>query len=133
MSALDQVTITASDFAASLVFYDAALAALGLVRLDELVDEEEADAEIEAAAWGAPDEHRAIWLVSGPVATRGVHVRFQADSQVQVKMFFDRAVASGGVPHSTPRRWTIYRRGEFHAIVRDPDGNLIEAVAAEPD
>jgi catechol 2,3-dioxygenase-like lactoylglutathione lyase family enzyme len=131
MSALDQVTITASDFAASLAFYDAALAALGLVRLDELVDEEEADAEVEAAAWGAPDGHRAVWLVSGAVTTAGVHVRFQADSQAQVTTFFQRAVESGGAPHSAPRRWTVYRRGEFNAIVRDPDGNLIEAVAAE--
>jgi catechol 2,3-dioxygenase-like lactoylglutathione lyase family enzyme len=131
MTVLDHVTITASDFASSLAFYDAALGALGLVRLDELVDEEEYEPDLEAAAWGPPDGPRAIWLVSGAAATSGLHVRLRADSQSQVETFFRHAVLAGGAAYSTPRRWTVYRRGEFNAIVRDPDRNLIEAVAAE--
>ena len=131
MSALDQVTVTASDFATGLAFYDAALGALGLVRLDELVDEEEEALEVEAAAWGSPDGRRAIWLVGGETTTIGLHIRLRADSQLQVETFFDEAIRAGGLAHAAPRRWTVYRRGEFNAIVRDPDGNLVEAVAAE--
>ncbi|MGI8679514.1 MAG: hypothetical protein ACR2LX_12685 [Jatrophihabitans sp.] len=45
---LDQVTITAADFAAAFAFYDATLGALGLPRIDALVDEEQDEAAVEA-------------------------------------------------------------------------------------
>ncbi|HEV7203041.1 MAG TPA: VOC family protein [Jatrophihabitans sp.] len=130
-AALDLVTITAADLARSLAFYDAALAALGLVRTTELVDEEEEDPDLEAAAWGPADGPAVLWLVTGPRPTAGLHLRFQADSRVDVETFFAEALEHGGTTHTAPRRWTLYRRGEFHAIVRDPAGNLIEAVSAE--
>ena len=131
MAALDHVTITVTDLAAGVRFYDAALGALGLVRSTELVDEEEDDPQVEAAAWG-PDGGRAFaWLVRGAAATRGLHLCFAAQSRAQVEAFYDAAVDVGGSPHSAPRRWTPYRRGEFNAIVGDPAGNLVEAVAPE--
>lgn len=128
---LDHVTVTASDFAASLAFYDAALGALGLVRLQELGDEEEADAEVEVAAFGALDGAAVVWLVSGPAPTRSVHLAFRAGHRDVVEQFHAAALLHGGVDHSAPRRWPIFRRGEFNAIVRDPDANLVEAVSAE--
>ena len=127
----DLVTITAADFEASLAFYDAALAALGLVRITELVDEEEEDPEVEAVAWGPPDGTAVLWLVTGSRPTAGLHLRFRADSRVDVETFFSAGIQNGGTEHGAPRRWTLYRRGEFNAIVRDPAGNLIEAVSAE--
>jgi catechol 2,3-dioxygenase-like lactoylglutathione lyase family enzyme len=131
MSALDHVTVSATDFGASLAFYDAALGALGLVRLDELVDEEEDEPEVEAAAWGQPGGTGIVWLVRTEIPTTGLHLRLSADSRAQVETFHDVAVRSGGSTRSAPRRWALYRRGEFNATVADPDGNLIEAVAAE--
>ena len=127
---LDHVTVTASDFAASLRFYDAALGALGLRRLHELGDEEEDDAAVEVAAYGA-DDRATLWLVSGPAPTESVHVAFRADDRTEVERFHDAAVHAGGTSHDAPRRWPIFRRGEFNAIVRDPDGNLVEAVGTE--
>jgi catechol 2,3-dioxygenase-like lactoylglutathione lyase family enzyme len=127
---LDHVTVTASDFAASLRFYDAALGALGLRRLHELGDEEEDGADVEVAAYGT-DDHAALWLVSGPAATVSVHVAFRVGDRAQVERFHDAAVHAGGMSHDAPRRWPIFRRGEFNAIVRDPDGNLVEAVGTE--
>jgi catechol 2,3-dioxygenase-like lactoylglutathione lyase family enzyme len=128
---LDQVTLTSADFDAAVSFYDASLAELGLVRTVELVDEEEDAPELEAVAWGAADGDAALWVVRGRVPTRGLHVRLTAASSDAVRRFHDAAVAAGGSTHDAPRRWPIYRRGEFNAIVRDPEGNLIEAVAAE--
>jgi catechol 2,3-dioxygenase-like lactoylglutathione lyase family enzyme len=131
---LDSITVTAVDFAAALAFYDAALGALGLVRVTELVDEEEDDAEVEAVAWGSAhgtDGSGVVWLVSGSADTTGLHVRFRADSRAQVETFHETGVANGGATFASPRRWVLYRRGEFNAIVADPAGNLIEAVAAE--
>ncbi|MCW2496810.1 VOC family protein [Jatrophihabitans sp.] len=128
---LDHITVTAGDFATSLAFYDATLGALGWVRSLELGDEEEDDPAVEVAGWGPPDEPVALWLVTGAVATRGLHVALAVGAVDAVERMYAAALASGGVGHDAPRRWPIIRRGEFNAIVADPDGNLIEAVAPE--
>ena len=126
---LDHVTLTASDFPASLAFYDAVLGALGLSRLVELGDEEEVDADLEAAAWGG--EAGVLWLVTGPTPTTGAHISFRAAARADVEEFHRAGLAHGGRSHDAPRRWAIYRAGEFNAILRDPDGNLVEAVCPE--
>jgi catechol 2,3-dioxygenase-like lactoylglutathione lyase family enzyme len=131
VASLDHVTISAVDFPRSLAFYDAALGALGLVRLRELVDEEDDDPAVEAAAWGPTGAAPSVWLVAASTPTQRSHLALSAGSRVEVETFFAAAVASGGRPHSAPRRWPIYRRGEFNAIVADPDGNLLEAVCPE--
>jgi catechol 2,3-dioxygenase-like lactoylglutathione lyase family enzyme len=133
MATLDHLTVTvaAPEFAAALAFYDAALGALGLGRTTELVDEEEADPVVEAVAWGSGDGPGVVWLIVGERPTSGLHIRFSADSRAQVETFHAAAIAAGGVEHTPPRRWVLYRRGEFHAIVADPAANLLEAVAAE--
>ena len=128
---LDHVTVTASDLVASLAFYDAALAPLGLHRLHELGDEEEDDAAVEAAAYGADDGPALLWVVGGGVATRSVHVAFRAEHRSAVERFHAAAIAAAGSEHDAPRRWAIFRRGEFNAIVQDPDGNLVEAISPE--
>jgi catechol 2,3-dioxygenase-like lactoylglutathione lyase family enzyme len=131
MAQLGHVTITASDFAASLAFYDAALGALGLDRVAEHVDEEEDGAAVEAAGWAGDGPEPLLWLVAGVAPTRGAHVRLSANSRAEVEAFHRAGVGDGGTEHTRPRRWVLYRAGEFHAIVADPDGNLIEVVAPE--
>jgi catechol 2,3-dioxygenase-like lactoylglutathione lyase family enzyme len=128
---LDHATVCASDFTASLAFYDAALGALGLVRGAEYGDEEEEDAGIEAAAWGLPDGPAVVWLVSGATPTRGGHLSLRAESRAEVEAFHAAGLRAGGRSHDAPRRWAIFRRGEFNAVLADPDGNRVEAVAAE--
>jgi hypothetical protein len=133
VTVLDHVTLTvlAADFSARVGFYDAALGAAGLVRVAELVDEEADDPALEAVAWGRPDDAGLIWLVIGDRPTTGLHLRLRADSRTQVETFHEVAVRAGGAGYAAPRRWVLYRRGEFNAIVADPAGNLIEAMAAE--
>jgi catechol 2,3-dioxygenase-like lactoylglutathione lyase family enzyme len=127
---LDHVTLTVADLSASLRFYDAVLAPLGLERLQELGDEEEDDPALEVAAYGS-GESAALWLVAGAAPSTGVHLAFRAASAEAVEAFHAAALAGGGASHDAPRRWPIFRRGEFNAIVRDPDGNLVEAIAPE--
>jgi catechol 2,3-dioxygenase-like lactoylglutathione lyase family enzyme len=128
---LDHVTIATADLPAGLAFYDAALSCLGLTRTHELQDEEEDDGAVEAVGYGPPDGPAVLWLVRGSTLTRGVHVSLRAGSRSAVQRFHDAAVTAGGTSHDAPRRWTVFRRGEFNAIVRDANGNLIEAVADE--
>lgn len=129
-ASLDHVTVSASDFARSLGFYEAALGALGLQRIAEFGDEEEGAPELEAAAWGI-DEAPMLWLVAGRKATAAAHVCLRAGSRAEVEAFHAAALRHGGSSHDAPRRWAIFRRGVFNAIVADPDGNLVEAVAPE--
>jgi catechol 2,3-dioxygenase-like lactoylglutathione lyase family enzyme len=131
MSALRHITVCASSFDASLAFYDAALGALGLVRVQEYGDEEEDDGVLEAAGFGPPDAPPLFWLVTGSEPTRGAHAAFAAASRGAVDAFFAAAVTAGGTPRQAPRRWEIYRPGYFGAVVADPDGNLIEAALDE--
>jgi catechol 2,3-dioxygenase-like lactoylglutathione lyase family enzyme len=131
MPSLDHVTITASDFAASSAFYDAALGAIGWVRALELGDEEEEDAAVEVVGWGPSESEPELWLVSGAVPTRGLHVALAASTPDRVAAFYEAGVAAGGRGHDAPRRWPIIRRGQFNAIVADPDANLIEVVSPE--
>lgn len=130
-TSLSHATICASDFAASLAFYDAALGALGMVRAAEFGDEEEQQACVEAAGWGPADSDPLLWLVAADPATTGANVSFRAGSRAEVEAFYAAALEAGGQAHDAPRRWAIFRRGEFNAVVCDPDGNRIEAVAAE--
>lgn len=131
MPVLDHVTVAASELPRSLAFYEAALGALGLVRLAELVDEEEDGAEVEAAGWGSAGGQVVVWVVTAAEPTTGVHLGLRAETRAAVEAFHAAALAAGGRDHSAPRRWPLYRTGEFNAIVRDPDGNLVEAVAPE--
>lgn len=133
MPTLDHLTVTVAgpDLDAAAAFYDAALGALGLVRVVELADEEEDDAVVEAVAWGLDNGDGLVWLVTGDRPTSGLHVRFRADSRAQVETFHQAAIRAGGIERAAPRRWVLYRRGEFNAIVADPAGNFIEAVAGE--
>jgi catechol 2,3-dioxygenase-like lactoylglutathione lyase family enzyme len=128
---LDSLTLTAPDLAPVLAFYEAALPPLGLDRVAELVDEEEDEAPVEAVGWGPAGGEATVWVIAGSTATTGLHLRFRADSPAEVETFHAAAVQAGGRTFTAPRRWPIYRRGEFNAIVRDPLGNLVEAVAPE--
>lgn len=128
---LRHVTVTASDFAASLAFYDAALRPLGLERVQEFGDEEEDEPVTEAAGYGPAEGVAVFWLVSGGQPTTGVHVAFAAAARAAVEAFFAAAVAAGGVSRLAPRRWEIYRPGYYGAVVADPDGNLVEAALDE--
>ncbi len=128
---LEAVTITGRELDATLRCYEAALTALGLERLAELVDEEEDDGPVEAVGWGPPGGAAQVWVVTGEAAGAGVHIRLRAPSREAVDRFHAAALAAGATEHTPPRRWTLYRRGEYHAVVRDPDGNQLEAVADE--
>ena len=104
---LDHATICASDFSASLRFYDAALGALGLVRAAEFGDEEEEDADVEAAGWAAPDGEPLVWLVAGPRPTTGAHLSLRADSRAHVSAT-RRAAAGSSTTRISRWSWSLY-------------------------
>ena len=128
---LDSVTIVTRDFARSFAFYDAVLGSAGFVRAAEFGDEEEEDAEVEAAGWADDSGVPVLWLVHGTTPTAGAHVRVRARARADVESCYAAGLAAGGAASAAPRRWALYRRGNFSAAVADPEGNVVEAVSAE--
>jgi catechol 2,3-dioxygenase-like lactoylglutathione lyase family enzyme len=131
--ALRHVTLTVTDLARSLAFYDAALEPLGLQRRAQYADEEEdpADVPLEAVGFGASGDEAVLWLVVGSVQTSAAHLAFAAPSRAAVDAFHAAGLAHGGTSRQAPRAWEIYRPGYYGAIVADPTDNLVEAFVTE--
>ena len=129
---LRHVTITGIDLAASLAFYDAILAELGLQRFAEYRDEEDPDdSDVEAVGYGIPGEDAVLWVVAGSAQTQGLHIALSAGSPARVDAFFRSGLTHGGSARQAPRRWEIFRTGYYGAQLTDPAGNVIEAISRE--
>ena len=129
---LRHVTITGIDLGASLAFYDAILAELGLQRFAEYRDEEEPDdSDVEAVGYGMPGEDAVLWVVAGSAQTQGLHIALSAGSPARVDAFFRSGLTHGGSARQAPRRWEIFRTGYYVAQLTDPAGNVIEAISRE--
>jgi catechol 2,3-dioxygenase-like lactoylglutathione lyase family enzyme len=117
--AVDGLTVFASNYAASLQLYETALAPLGIEPLVEFTS---------ATGFGRHSGKPEFWILAGEPVTSGLHVAFVAPSRVAVNLFFDVAVAAGGVPQQGPAELPEHHPGYYAAYVMDPDGNSIEAV-----
>ncbi|MDS1271837.1 VOC family protein [Lipingzhangella sp. LS1_29] len=116
---LDHISIQVDDLAASMAFYDAALAPLGgrrLLEFDFLV----------AYGTDQPTFFVEAHGVTGP--QRETHIAFAAADRGKVAAFYEAALAHGAQELHAPREWPEYHPGYFGAFVRDPDGHNVEAV-----
>jgi catechol 2,3-dioxygenase-like lactoylglutathione lyase family enzyme len=120
------VTLGARDLAASQLFYDAVLGALGW-RTHQSFDGWRAYSE------GGRGEGTALWLCrpyDGQAASagNGAMVGFMAASRAQVDAFHAAALAHGGVCEGAPGVRDSYGPNWYAAYVRDPVGNKLAAV-----
>jgi len=122
---LDHVSITVSDFAAAERFYDAIMAALGVVKVGRsdrwLGYGERADAQ-------HPDRvYIAIYRGPEPDEAVSRHWCFKAKSREAVDAFWRAGLAAGGTDDGPPGL-RHYHAAYYGAFLRDPDGNKVEAV-----
>lgn len=123
---LDHISITVSDIAAAERFYDAIMAALGVVKVGSRADwlgyGERARADhpervyISIRKGGKPDD------------AFGRHWCFKASSRAQVDAFWRDGLAAGGADDGAPGLRAHYHPSYYAAFLRDPDGNRVEAV-----
>ncbi|QWW66306.1 VOC family protein [Rhizobium sp. WYJ-E13] len=110
-------------------FYDAALGALGYVRVWEDIRPGE---EEQAVGYGVPGggDKLAIKSVQAGQAAPGAgfHLAFAAPNRQSVTEFHAAALAHGGVDNGGPGLRQHYGPNYFAAFVIDPDGYRIEAV-----
>lgn len=120
---IDHTGIGVADVAASAVFYDAALGALGMRRAMQMPDGVGSD------GIGYGFDYPIFWIDRfHPHSTRQ-HTAFAARSRAEVDAFHAAALRAGGKDNGPPGE----RAGEatpvyYAAFVLDPDGNNIEAV-----
>jgi catechol 2,3-dioxygenase-like lactoylglutathione lyase family enzyme len=125
----DHLSIGVTDLARSAAFYDAALGALGYVRLTE---------NYRHVAYGPPGytgEPLFAVLAGGADARApgpGFHLAFAAPSRAAIDRFHAAALAAGGTDDGPPGVRENYDPGYYAAFVRDPDGHRLEAVLHEP-
>ncbi len=123
------VTIGTNDLNRAQLFYDAALAPLGLKR------RKQDDVEI---GYGAEDDTRCrLWVVTPydrNTATigNGSMVALDATNRATVDAFYRAALANGGTDEGAPGLRPFHAHF-YAAYVRDPDGNKLSAVCERPE
>jgi len=109
----DHVEVHASDFAASVRFYETVLAPLGIPRLAD-----------EGNDWaGFPNFN----VVDRQPASANLHLCFHARSREQVDGFHEAGVDAGFRTNGEPG-YRDYAPGYYASFLLDPDGNNVEAL-----
>ena len=123
---LHHVSLGVSNLERSAGFYDAALAALGFVRVWT---------DRTAIGYGREGggDKLAIKLQAHPVVAPGpgFHLAFAAPSREAVDRFHREALGHGGSDNGAPGLRPHYGPAYYAAFVVDPDGHRLEAVIDE--
>jgi catechol 2,3-dioxygenase-like lactoylglutathione lyase family enzyme len=124
---LHHVSFGVSNLERSAAFYDAALAALGYVRVW-------ADSSAVGYGLAQGQDLFAVKLRAGDAVAPGAgfHLAFAAPSREAVARFHAEALAHGGLNNGAPGLRPAYGPNYFAAFVIDPDGYRIEAVITSP-
>ena len=120
---VDHVGYGVSDYQRSKMFFEQALAPLGITLLMEVM---------EAAAGFGKHGKPFFWIEMHRPAVTQVHVAFDARDRATVDAFHRAALEAGGTDNGAPGVREIYHPDYYGAYVLDPDGNNIEAVCHTP-
>lgn len=110
--------IGANDVAASAVFYDAALGALGIANLGPFGN-----------GWVLYGRDKPAFIVAKPgngeaASSNGVTLGFAAADTTQVHAFHEAGLANGGTDEGAPGPRS-HLPGAYAAYLRDPSGNKV--------
>lgn len=116
---IDHIHLRAKDLPASIRFYKAVFAALGV------------PVKAESEDHLACDEFWIDALGGDKASASHVHLAFQAKDRKTVQRFHEAGLAAGGRDNGAPGE-RAYHPGYYGAFLIDPDGNNIEAVYHGP-
>ena len=121
-SILSHVSLGTNNLDRAVKFYDAALAPLGIKKLEVIEGIAVAYGKMYPEFWIAlpHDDQKAS-------VGNGVHIGFLASSKAAVHEFHAAALAAGGVDDGAPGPRPIYGEPYYGGFIIDPDGNKIEA------
>lgn len=127
---IDHIGIGCSDFEKSRLFYEAALAPLGIGKVMELTPE--MTGSYHGIGMGTAG-HPFFWIGNDGSRGAGMHVAFTAATRAQVDAFYEAALANGGRDNGPPGIREHYHPNYYGAFVFDPDGINVEAVCQTPE
>jgi len=128
---IDHVGFAVADAQRSRLFYEAALAPLGITLL-RTATPEQTEAGGTAHGFGR-DGKPFFWVGDKERVGEGTHVAFAVDTRADVDAFHAAALAGGGRDNGAPGVRTQYSPTYYAAFVLDPDGHNIEAVCRAPE
>jgi catechol 2,3-dioxygenase-like lactoylglutathione lyase family enzyme len=116
----DHVGLKVKDVDASVRFYSAVLAPLGLML----------DSQDKTWAGLGPKGAPALWLYQADrdASASGTHVAFTARDRAAVDRFHSAGLEAGGSDNGKPGVRADYGPKYYAAFLVDPDGNNVEAV-----
>ena len=121
---LDHVSIAVSDVRRSILFYEQALAPLGIGRLMAYGGTNDLPDHVGFGSERKPY----LWLGKGNPIRGYVHIALSAANRDAVNAFHAAALAAGGTDNGAPGLRPQYHAGYYGAFVLDPDGCNLEAV-----
>ncbi|NNH62562.1 VOC family protein [Rhizobium laguerreae] len=126
---LHHASLGISDIERSAAFYDAALTALGYIRVWDDIRPGETG---QAIGYGNPGGGDKLAIKHRPDGQRppgpGFHLAFAAPSRQAVDRFYAAAIAHGGSDNGPPGLRSHYGEHYYAAFVIDPNGHALEAV-----
>jgi catechol 2,3-dioxygenase-like lactoylglutathione lyase family enzyme len=128
---LDHVGIAVADAGRSKLFYEQALAPLG-ISLIMTVGSEQTESGGTAHGFGSGNEPF-FWVGDNERVGEGTHIAFAVESRALVDAFHQAALAAGGRDHGAPGLRPHYHEHYYAAFVLDPDGINVEAVCHRPE
>ncbi|MCC5070561.1 VOC family protein [Xanthomonas campestris] len=130
---LHHLSLGVSAIDTSVAFYDAALGALGYVRVWSDLAPGTDDQAVGYGWAGGGDKLALKQSTAVPLAAgAGFHLAFSAASTAAVDAFYAAALLYGGRCNGTPGLRPDYGDDYYAAFVIDPDGHRIEAVHNQP-
>ena len=130
---LHHISLGVSDLRRSAAFYDAALGALGFVRVWSDFDGGTNDQAVGYGREGGGDKLAIKQRTASPIAPpAGFHVAFAAPDHAAIHRFHAEALAHGGADNGAPGPRPHYGANYYAAFVIDPDGYHVEAVLNAP-
>jgi catechol 2,3-dioxygenase-like lactoylglutathione lyase family enzyme len=128
---IDHIGFAVADAARSKLFYERALAPLGMTLIMTATP---AQTEAGGTAHGfGSDGKPYFWVGDNERVGEGTHVAFSTDSRAKVDAFYEAALAAGGKDNGGPGIRANYHPNYYAAFVHDPDGHNIEAVCHRPE
>jgi catechol 2,3-dioxygenase-like lactoylglutathione lyase family enzyme len=124
---LDHVFLTVSDIERSTLFYEQALAPLGINERFDYDGKNGPPGHPDLNGFGA-NGRLYLWLREGAADSHAAHVGFVANSQNQVEAAYAAAIAAGATDNGVPGVRLYYDPRYYAANVLDPDGYSIEFV-----
>ena len=123
---LDHVSVTVSDPARSLPFWDAIMAALGVPCVRR--DEDNAGYGVRNRPGDDGHSYLSVRTSTGTMVPDNRHWCFRAPNRAAIHAFHAAALAHGGRCNGPPGLRPHYHPSYYAAFVLDPDGNRLEAV-----